>query len=64
MRTISTNSDLLIGILPMKLSAHIRCLPEISANAADFRAVPLWDVFTPGAALIFINNFTEKFGVL
>ena len=46
------------------LSAGFRALPAIAVIPVFFRQVPFWAVFTPQTALIFINNATEKLGVL
>lgn len=45
-------------------SAHFRNFPRFSCLLLNFHPVPFWVVFTPNTALIFINNATEKLGVL
>jgi hypothetical protein len=45
-------------------SDGFRVLPAIAVIAGFLRPVPKWAIFTPGAALIFINHSTEKLGVL
>lgn len=47
-----------------RTSASCRSLPRFAGITVIFRVVPFWAVFTPGAALIFINNSTEKLGGL
>jgi hypothetical protein len=41
-----------------------RSLLRFTGVGVFFRAVPLWDVFTPDTAPIFVNNSTEKLGAL
>jgi len=45
-------------------SASRRSFPRFAGIAVFFRTVPFWVIFAPGAALIFVNNSTEKLGGL
>jgi hypothetical protein len=45
-------------------SVSCRILPDFSGFTSSFRPVPFGAIFTPKTALIFINNSSEKLGVL
>lgn len=47
-----------------RFSARFRALSAIAMIAGFFCVVPKWAIFAPGAALIFINNSSEKLGAL
>ena len=52
------------GLELARTSTGSRELLCLAGFAGHFRQFPFWAIFTPDAALIFINHSTEKLGVL